>query len=312
MSDEGAEHTSSGIAAWLTPGVRDMLVAALFFSLMGVLVKFAGERLPSQEIVFARSLVAFILTAWMLYRAGIPAFGHNRRLLLARGVLGFLGLSCFFFAITRLSFADAMVIQFTNPVFATLLAGVWLGEALRVRELLGAFCSLVGVALIARPQFLFGAQAEAPDALALAAALAGALISATVYVIIRKLKESDHALVIVFYFPLIGLPLSIPTMAPDALMPRGWEWLLLLGVGICVQIAQVFMTRGLHKETTSRATTVSYVQVVLAFIWGMLFFDEIPHWTSLAGAALVIFGVLVVTLKPPPTAREDVATEQES
>ncbi|NIS37789.1 EamA family transporter [Candidatus Saccharibacteria bacterium] len=75
-------------------------------------------------------------------------------------------------------------------------------------------------------------------------------------------------------------------------MPQGWEWLMLLGVGIFTQIAQIFMTKGLHYETAAKATNVSYIGVVFSTIWGILIFAEIPDWRTLIGAAFVIFAII--------------------
>ena len=65
-----------------------MLGCALAFSLMSALVKHAGARLPSQELVFARSLVAIVISVAMLRRVGLHTLGNRRWLLLARGVWG--------------------------------------------------------------------------------------------------------------------------------------------------------------------------------------------------------------------------------
>ena len=70
----------------LPPGVRFMVLSALAFSVMSVLVKAAGERLPSQEIVLARALVSLGLSWLLLRRAGVRTLGSRRGLLLLRGL----------------------------------------------------------------------------------------------------------------------------------------------------------------------------------------------------------------------------------
>ena len=130
-------------------GVHYMLAAAFFFSLMSLLVKLAGQRLPSSEIVFARSLVSLVIGYAMLRRAGLSAWGTNKRILVLRGAAGFIALTCFFFAVTRLPLADATVIHFTNPVFTGMLASVFLHEGMRRGEIAGLVVSLAGVVLVA-------------------------------------------------------------------------------------------------------------------------------------------------------------------
>ena len=114
------------------------------------------------------------------------------------------------------------------------------------------------------------------------------------YTAVRKLRESEHHLVVIFYFPLIATPLSIPVMAPYLLWPTPLEWGLLLGVGIVTQIAQIYLTKGLHAERAGRAMSMSYIQIVFAALWGMIFFSEYPSLLSIAGAGLVVGGTLLV------------------
>ncbi len=275
-------------------GLRYMVLAAFFFSVMGLLVKLAGQRLPSAEMVLARSVVALVLSYGMLRRAGVAPWGHRKGLLVFRGLAGFLGLLCIFYALTKLPLADATVLQYTNPVFTAILAALFLKEAMDRREALGLVFSLGGVVLVAQPSFLFGVATDSLDLFAVGIALLGAAFAAIAYVTVRQLRETEHHLVVVFYFPLVATPASVPVMIPDALWPTPLEWLLLLGIGVVTQIAQVYLTKGLHTEKAGRAMSMSYVQIVFAAIWGFLFFSEVPDPLSIVGALLVVAGTVVV------------------
>ncbi len=271
-------------------GIRYMAAAAFFFSIMSLLVKVAGQRLPTQEVVLARAAVGAALS-WAALRArGVSPWGNNRKLLLLRGLVGYVALSCFFFALTRLPLADATVIQYTNPVFTALLAAVFLAESIRRRDLLLTLVSLAGVVLMTRPSFLFGGLEERLDPFAVGVALAGAIFSAGAYVAVRRLGRTDDPLVIVFWFAAIATAGAIPFTAMEALMPTPLEWLLLLSIGVVTQIAQVFMTRGLREERAGRAMAVAYMQIVFAALWGALFFAELPDLWGAAGAILIILG----------------------
>lgn len=276
------------------PGLRYMALGAFFFSVMSLLVKVSGERLPSQQVVLARAVVSLVLSYWWLRRAGVPVWGNDKPFLILRGVLGFGGLSCFYYALVHLPLADATVIQYTNPVFAALLAAWLLRETMGTREVLCVAASLAGVLLIARPSFLFpGAPAELPT-LAVVVALAGAVFSAAAYVTVRRLGRTEHPLVIVFYFPLIATPAAIPLVIPVALWPTPAEWLALLGVGVSTQIAQVYLTRGLQLERAGRATAVGYLQIVFAAFWGLLFFAEVPDLWVAGGTAIIVGSTLIL------------------
>jgi drug/metabolite transporter (DMT)-like permease len=278
----------------LSPGLRHMAAAAFFFSLMTLFVKLAGQRLPSQEVVLGRALVGVLLSLAALRRVHTRPWGNSPRLLLLRGSVGFAALSCFYFSITRLPLADATVIQFMNPVFAALLAAWLLREKIRPLETLCVLVSLAGVVLVARPAFLFGTESARLDTIAVAVGLIGAVLSAVAYVLVRKLGETEDPMVIVFYFALVSVVASLPAVAAAGVWPIGWEWLALLAVGVATQAGQINVTHGLRLEPAARATSMGYLQVVFAALWGILFFHEYPDKLGVAGAALILGSTLAL------------------
>jgi drug/metabolite transporter (DMT)-like permease len=282
----------------LRSGLGQMVLAGFFFSIMSLLVRVAGSRLPSSQIVLARAAVALVIAYAMLRLQRLPAWGTNRRTLVLRGLFGFGGLTCFFWSLVHLPLAEATVLQYLNPVLTALLAVPLLDEPLRLRELASAGLSLAGVVLVARPASLFGmAGAPALAPLPVAVGLLGALFSALAYVTVRKASGSEHPLVVVFWFPLVATPLSLPAAIAAWVPPTPAEWLVLLGVGVATQTAQVYMTRGLMLETAARATAASYVQVVFAAGLGALVLAEWPDVTTVLGSVLVGCGLLLLAWK---------------
>ena len=274
-----------------------MVASAFFFSIMSLLVKIAGKTIPSMEIVLARGVVSLVLSYWLVRRAGISLWGKRRSVLVLRGVLGFLALSSFYFALTRLPLAEATVLQYLSPLFTAFLAAAFLRERLSADVLVPTMLCLVGVLLVARPSFVFGGAVSELDPVAVSIAVAGALMSGAAYVTVRDASRTEHPLVIVFYFPLVTVPATIPFVVADFVWPQGWEWAVLLGVGVATQIAQVYLTRGLSLEPAGRAMAIGYLQILLAAIWGVTFFSELPGLASGAGSLLIIVGTLAVALK---------------
>ena len=265
-----------------------MVASALSFSLMGVCVKQVGGRIPAAEVVLARAIVSVALSWWMLRRAGIPPWGKRRWLLIWRGAIGTAALLCVYAALAALPLASATVLQYLYPPFTALLAWLMLGERIGKRVVAAMALGWLGVLLVAQPG---GSMALAWQPVLIA--IAGALFTALAYVSVRSLGQSEHPLVIVFYFPLVALPLSLPLVALDPVVPTPMEMLWLLGVGLFTQLGQVYLTRSLMALPAARATAISYVQVVFAGGWGWLLFGEaIDAWT-IAGAALVLAATLV-------------------
>lgn len=268
--------------------VLGMVASALSFSLMGVCVKQVGGRIPAAEVVLARAIVSVALSWWLLRRAGVPPWGQRRGLLVWRGVIGTAALLCVYAALAALPLASATVLQYLYPPFTALLAWLMLGERIGKRVLAAMALGWAGVLLVAQPGSSL-ALAWQPVLIA----VAGALFTALAYVSVRSLGQSEHPLVIVFYFPLVALPLSLPLVALHPVLPTPGEVAWLIGVGVFTQLGQVYLTRSLTALPAARATAISYVQVVFAGGWGWLLFRETIDGATIAGAALVLAATLV-------------------
>lgn len=281
-------------------GLALLLGAAFFFSLMSVQVKTLGRvsfdggaPLPSTMIVLGRAIVTLVLSYGMLVRSKVPPLGTRRGLLLARGTLGFVGLLCFFTALTRLPLAEASVLFSLNPVFTAVLAAVFLKEALRPSLLFALAAAFSGVVLVVRPGFLFGDSVDL-DPFGVAACLIGSVAAAGAYTLVRKLRTTEDPLVIVFYFSFIATPASLPFALQNWVWPTGWQWLLLIGVGVATQIAQVMMTKGIALVPAGPATAVGYSQVLIATFWGVTLFDEVPTWQTGVGALCIVSALVLL------------------
>ena len=261
-------------------GARALVLSSLAFSLMTVCVKQLGGRIPVSEIVLVRSVVSIALTGTAMAIAGINPLGSNRRLLLLRGICGSIALLCFFEAITWLPLASATVLQYTYPTFTAGAAWLLLGERLRRR--IG-----IAVVLVIQPEWL-GAGQIGLAIQPVMAALGGALFTALAYVCVRRLSTKEHPLVIILYFPLVSIPLTLPMVIQNGVLPSGLDWFWLLGVGVLTQLGQIWVTKGLSCLPAARATSLNYVQVLFAASWGWIWFNETITAFTCFGAALVL------------------------
>ncbi len=271
-------------------GIRYVLASAFAFSVMSLFVKWAGARIPSQEIVFARSVLSFAMSFALLRRSGVSPWGNRRRLLVLRGLYGFGGLSCAYYALTHLPLAEATLLSYLHPIFTSILAVRVLGEKPDPRLALSIATSTAGVVLVTRPFGLLGADAPPLDPVAVAVALSGAFFVASAYVGVRQLSRTEHPLVIVLYFPMIAAPAAFPATLLHGVWPLGLEWLAIAGVALFAQLGQVWITRGLGLVPAGRATTISYAQIIFAAFFGFVLFGEVPGPATLAGTALIVLG----------------------
>jgi drug/metabolite transporter (DMT)-like permease len=196
------------------------------------------------------------------------------------------------------------VLQYLQPTFTALLAWLLLRERVGPRVLLAALLGWLAVVLLSNPNDLMGLlgpitsrwleRAATPLPLSgVILAIAGAMLSACAYVSVRALGRTEHPLVIVFYFPLVGLVLTTPLVLLQPVWPTAWEALALVGVGLLTQLGQLGVTNGLLGIPAARATALSYGQVPLAAIWGWWFFGESLDSDTALAMALVLAATLL-------------------
>ncbi len=131
------------------------------------------------------------------------------------------------------------------------------------------------------------------DSFSVVLGLISAVASGVAYIMIRKLKNSEHPLVIIFYFPLVTLPVALIITYFDWITPVGWDWLILLWIGICTQFAQYFMTIAYQTGNVSKVSSLSYMGVLYALIFGFFLFGETFDLMSYLGMGLVVIGILL-------------------
>jgi drug/metabolite transporter (DMT)-like permease len=275
-----------------------MLVSALGFALMAACVKLVAKQgIPLFEIVAARSLVSLVLSYIDVRRKRLSPWGTHRLLLAARGAIGAFALVCVYYAVTTLPLAEATLLQYMHPVFTALLGLLLLKEGIALPTVGCIVLSIAGLVLMVQPGALQGASAVLPG-FSVAIALVGAFGSAVAYVLVRRLSPLEDASVIIFYFPLTALPLSLVLLGDQFVMPDTQSLVLLLLVGIFTQVGQFGLTHAMRWETAGKAAAYSYVQVLFAVLLGWAVFGEVPSlWTWVGGACIVAGALLNLVRK---------------
>ena len=276
------------------PGRKGMVymgLSALSFSLMAVCVKLGAGVMPEQQLILFRSVFIIAAVLPILMRRSVPFFGNNRPLLLLRGLLGYIAMSCYFWTIGKLPVADAMSLQYMSPIFTILFATLFLKERGGIKVVLAALLCIFGMLLVVRP------SGEGSVVVGLVA-LVGAMLAGGAYTSVRALRTTDDPYTIVLYFPLVSLPFSLVATINDWVPPVTLElWGLILGVCLFSYGGQVFLTKGLANQEASKAILVNYLSVGLGLLFGITLFDTFPTLSSAAGIALILAGVWVVSVR---------------
>lgn len=274
-----------------------MLLSALGFSLMGACVKTAsGYGIPVLEIVAARAIVSVIISYADIRRKKLSVWGNNKPWLLARGVVGACALIMVYYAVTTLPLAEATILQYLHPVFTAVFAFLFLKESIQRSTVSCILLSLVGLAIMLEPNYQ-NADVMHYSWLSIGAAMLGALGSALAYVIVKKLTRTEDSSVIIFYFPMVCIPISVFLLGRDFVMPPdATAFGVLVLVGIFTQIGQIGLTKALHSADANKATAYAYVQVIFSVFIGWICFGEMPLLTTIIGGGCIMAGALINVL----------------
>lgn len=282
------------INAVIPVGVRFMLLSALGFALMSACVKYVSVNgIPVFEIVAARALVSLILSFLDVRRKGISIWGNNRKLLFLRGAVGTVALMCVYYAVTTLPLAEATILQYVHPVFTALLGVLFLKERVQGATMICIALCLFGLGLMVQPNMANSMTEHALPLHSVLIALLGAFGSSIAYVIVRKLSQTEDSSVIIFYFPLVALPISTMLMWDKFVWPSLTITFILVLVGIFTQVGQYGLTKAMQTQEAGKASAYSYVQIVFSTLLGVWIFNEAPSvWTYLGGG-FIVTGALI-------------------
>lgn len=269
----------------ISKGVGYMLLATLLFTCMNVFVKLV-HHIPAIEVIFFRSLISLLISFVLLKSQKVSVLGNNRKLLLLRGAAGAIALVLIFTTLQNIPLASAVTLQFLTPIFTTLLGIFLVKERVKFWQFIFFGLAFAGVVLvkgfdprISTFYLLLGAG--------------GAFFSGLAYNIIRKLNTSEHPLVIIFYFPLVTVPLSLFWVVTDWVQPEGIDWLYLALIGLLTQVAQFFMTKSYQLEELSKVSSLNFIGIVYALGLGYLVFGETFNTLTYVGMMLVLSGVIL-------------------
>jgi drug/metabolite transporter (DMT)-like permease len=197
-----------------------------------------------------------------------------------RSALGLTSMGMTFQALILLPLADATAINFTAPIFATILSFVILKEDVGVHRWAAVAIGFVGVLIIARPG---GSSLPAAGVLI---ALVAAVSQAGVTTTLRHLQRSENVSAIVFWFAVGGILVGGLLMTVFGHAHAATAFAFVIAGGLLGGVGQLLMTTSL-RAPVSVVSAFDYLQIVGATIYGWLIFSDVPKVATVLGAALI-------------------------
>lgn len=279
---------TSAVRPPLSPAAN-MVLSAVFFAIMGTLVKHL-TKFPFYQLVLFRSVAILVICLPQILMSGEKIFGapENRKLLALRGLFGTGGLTLYFLTIQRLDFGTSATIQYTSPIFTALIATYILRQPKVDGALAWMMLAFLGVGTIYK--FDFGSDRLEIVLLGLLAAV----FASCAYNCIALLRGRESPQVVMIFFPIVTIPLLIVPSLWTFVVPNVEELLLIVIMGICTYLAQLFLTRAYQGGAASQVAAYSNLNVILAVGVGYVMFDEELTVPKITGIALILTSVFAV------------------
>ena len=280
-----------------------MVVASLFFAVMGVCVKFASVHYSAAELVFYRGVVSVVFMLIFARQRGVGLATKLPMMHLWRTAIGVAALTCWFYAIGALPLATAMTLNYMSSVWiaAFLVGGAMLfakpdgaPQGIQGSLLAAVLMGFVGVVMVLRPAFdqqqLWGGVVG----------LMSGFLAAFAYLQVTALSRAGEPEErVVFYFALGSAVAGLAAMPFTGV--AHWDpkhaWLL-LPIGVLASLGQLCMTRAYAKGPTLVAANLQYTGIIFAGLFGWLLFDDkLPTIAWLGMVVIMASGILATFIR---------------
>lgn len=281
LSDKGGDR-----AALI--GVAMMVCVALLSATDAVLVRFLAGGVHPFVMGFTRALFGLLVfLPYILTRPHVLR-SHYRFLHVLRAALKLTSLICFFFAFALSPLADVTAIMFAAPIFVTVGAWVFLAEAPRVIRVVAVIVGFVGVLLVLRPGQGGGVTPG------LAFALAGALLTAVIQLLLKPMSGRDPTETLVAWNLIATVPIAAVPAVLVWTTPTPAEWGLLALQGALGALNMGLVTRAFSLAEASLLVPIDFLRLPLVAAAGWLFFAQAVPLTTWIGGSVIFAATLLM------------------
>ncbi len=290
-------------------GIALMIGFCVLAPLLDTAAKLATQTIPVGQITAARFLVQGALMAPVVLAMGLP-WRVSRRMagmIAARAIFLILSTYTFVAAVVVMPIADALAIVFVEPFILLIFGHLIFGDQIGPRRVAASVVGFAGALLVIQPSLsAFGWVALYP--------LATAFLFSGYMLITRSIASSVPSVIQQLHTSIAGGLICLPVMlladgsgisALDPVMPQGWAWLWLLGVGFWAAVSHMCMTLALKYAPASTLAPIHYLEIVMAVALGRSVFGDFPNALTWAGIAVIAASGLYIIVRERGLAAQD-------
>lgn len=281
-------------------GIYYSLLMSMAAVCNGCLSRLVPGVSPFQMLLLRAFFVLIPFLIYFFYTKKLPELRASfTPLMICVGVSNAFGNAFFYFAVLKLSISETITVYSSSAIMNGVLASIFLGEPYRrIEKVLGAIC-FVGVILIVRPPFIFGSEAAAETVhstiemsrfTAGILAMLSMLFNSLGQVSNRAFKIKWHPTIITFYVNLSQVVLfQLFLMFSDQSKSLSFrEYFMILLMAISNVVAVMASAKALELEKPSIVGLISYSQLVFSLAADLIFFGDVPSFTTIIGAGLIV------------------------
>ena len=266
-------------------GIALTILSTLIFAMQDAITKQLVTDHPVWFIMMVRFWVLLaVAIGWaMLSKQGLYNVVRTKRpgLQIIRGLLLFGEICLMTFALSMLGLAEVTAIFQAHPLIVTGLAAVFLGETVGWRRILAMFCGMAGLLIMLQPD---GNIVGWGAVVALAASVSFALYQ----LFTRVASQDDSALTSFLYVGVVGAVLSTLIGSQHMMVLSEVDWVLLLAICVTGTSAHFLLMKALSLVQASDIQPFNYLQLVWSIPIGFLVFSDLPIWSTILGAIVVV------------------------
>ena len=268
-----------------------MIISTVALAVVNSIIKYF-EGYSEFQLVFFRCVISLIISVFQLNILKINPWGNNKPVLILRGVAGVLALIMGFVLIKNVPLGTAIMLNYLSPIFTAFIAVFWLKEKVKPLQWFYLLICVLGVLILKKGELSLTFNL-------LLLGLGASSLAGLAYNCVRVCRTTDHPLVVVLYFPLVGTPVALilTLLFRKWIWPTAFDWMIILVLGTLTQVAQIALTKALQSDKAANVSVLKYLGVVHAFIIGWLFFGEQISILSGIGTLVVLMGVVLFSWK---------------
>lgn len=265
-----------------------ILAGCLVWACNDALVKAVGRDIHPLQIAFIRYSVGIVCLSPIILRLGTAGLKTTRPGFHAgRIVIAMAGQLLAYYAIINMVLADVTALNFTRPLFVTLLAAILLGEAVSTKRWAATMVGFMGMLIMVRP----GHSAFDPVSLA---AIGSAFLFSVSLVMVRIVAPTEPpARILIYYHIGAAVICAVPAMLLWH-QPTALQWGLLVAIGVMTTIGMWCFVSGYSVGESSIVGPIEYTRLIFATAIGFVVFAELPGAWAVSGALIIVAAALVI------------------